>query len=158
VTADAADLLFHEAELLDEGRFNDWLALLAPDLRYWAPSRADQPRNAEQMGEGDRLPLFDETRESLALRIRRLETGLAWSEVPATRTRRLVGNIRATTDDAGRLHLKSNLLVFRSRSPGNESLLSCGRQDVWSRSATWLLHQRKIIVDHRTVENISLFL
>ena len=29
--------LFHEARLLDERRFDDWLALFAPDGWYWVP-------------------------------------------------------------------------------------------------------------------------
>jgi 3-phenylpropionate/cinnamic acid dioxygenase small subunit len=156
--AEVCDLLYHEAELLDAGRFDEWLALLAPDLRYWAPSRADLPRAAEQAGEADRLPLFDESRESLTLRIRRLETGLAWSETPATRTRRLIGNVRCEAGSAERLQVRSNVLIWRSRSPGGESILAGARQDVWSHMPHWQLHERKIVIDHRTVENLSLLL
>ena len=41
--------LYHEAELLDERRYEDWLALLADDVRYWMPMR----RNVK-FGELDR--------------------------------------------------------------------------------------------------------
>ena len=34
-----ADFLYREAELLDERRYQDWLALLADDIRYWMPMR-----------------------------------------------------------------------------------------------------------------------
>ena len=30
--------LQHEARLLDEGKFDDWLALFTPDAWYWVPS------------------------------------------------------------------------------------------------------------------------
>jgi hypothetical protein len=46
--ADALDLdrcerfLLHEARLLDEARFDDWLALFTPDAWYWVPSAPDQ--------------------------------------------------------------------------------------------------------------------
>jgi len=156
--AEVADLLYHEAELLDAGRFDDWLALLALDLRYWAPSRADLARAAEQAGEADRLPLFDEDRDSLTLRVRRLDTGLAWSEIPATRTRRLIGNVRCEAGIGERLRVRSNFLVWRSRSPGGESILAGARHDVWSPAPQWQLHERKIVIDHRTVENLSLLL
>jgi 3-phenylpropionate/cinnamic acid dioxygenase small subunit len=33
------EFLYHEAELLDERRYEDWLALLADDVRYWVPMR-----------------------------------------------------------------------------------------------------------------------
>lgn len=154
----ACELLYREAELLDEGRFDEWLALLAPDLRYWAPSRADLPRAEEAAGEAVRLALFDETRESIALRLKRLQTGLAWSETPPSRTRRHVGNVRVQPLEGARLRVRSYLLVFRSRSPDDETLLSAERDDVWSRSDGWLLHERRIVVDHRTVDNLSLLL
>jgi 3-phenylpropionate/cinnamic acid dioxygenase small subunit len=33
------EFLYHEAELLDERRYEDWLALIADDIRYWMPMR-----------------------------------------------------------------------------------------------------------------------
>lgn len=148
-------LLFDEAQLLDSGQFDAWLELLAPDLRYWAPVRLDVSRADEAADEASRLPLFDETRESLELRVKRLATGFAWIESPPSRTRRFVTNVMVDDDKSGRLRVRSNLLVFRSRSPGDETLFSGRREDRWSRQGRWLLHERKIIVDHRTVENMS---
>jgi ethylbenzene dioxygenase beta subunit len=159
LTARVSRLLYEEADLLDNGRYADWLALLAPDLRYWAPVRADLARTDEREGETSRLPLFDETRETLALRIQRLGTGLAWSEIPPSRTRRLVGNVIVDDDGSGRVRVRSNLLVFRSRSPHDETILCAGRDDRWSHGDKgWRLHERKISVDQRSVENMSLFL
>ena len=34
--------LLHEARLLDEGKFDDWLALFTPEARYWVPSEPDR--------------------------------------------------------------------------------------------------------------------
>jgi 3-phenylpropionate/cinnamic acid dioxygenase small subunit len=34
-----AEFLYREAELLDERRYDDWLALLSDDIRYWMPMR-----------------------------------------------------------------------------------------------------------------------
>jgi 3-phenylpropionate/cinnamic acid dioxygenase small subunit len=156
---DAAQLLYHEAQLLDDGRFDEWLALLAPDLRYWAPVRADLPRAEAMAGEAERLALFDETRDSLLLRVKRLSTGLAWSEIPPTRTRRMVANVVVDADSApDRLRVRSNFILFRSRSPSDESLLAGCREDVWSHAGRWLLHARKITLDHRTLENLPLLL
>src|ERR1700683_2582166 len=35
-------LLLYEARLLDEGKFDDWLALFTLDGWYWVPSEPDQ--------------------------------------------------------------------------------------------------------------------
>ncbi len=39
LTQEIAEFLYAEAELLDERRHDDWLALLADDIRYWMPMR-----------------------------------------------------------------------------------------------------------------------
>jgi 3-phenylpropionate/cinnamic acid dioxygenase small subunit len=155
---DVEQLLYHEAHLLDSGLFHDWLELMAPDLRYWAPVRAEVPRKQEREEESSRLPLFDETRASLDLRIRRLDTGLAWVEIPHTRTRRFISNITVEDDADGLVRVRSNFMLFRSRSFVEQWIVVGCREDKWSRSDKWLLRERKIILDHCTVENMPLFL
>lgn len=156
--SEVEQLLYREAHLLDSGAFNEWLELLAPDLRYWAPVRAEVPRSQEAEEEAGRLPLFDETKATLALRISRLETGLAWVENPATRTRRFVTNVVTEPKADGLVHVRSNLLLFRSRSFRDETILAGCREDEWSSGDRWLLKERKILIDHCTVENMSLLL
>lgn len=158
MSSDVEQLLYHEAHLLDSGGFHEWLELLAPDLRYWAPVRADVHRKQEKESEARRLPLFDETKASLTLRISRLDTGLAWVENPTTRTRRFVTNVTAEKEANGLLLVRSNLLLFRSRSFTDETILVGCREDKWSSSDKWLLSERKILIDHCTVENMSLLL
>src|SRR6202030_831721 len=34
--------LLHEARLLDDGKFDDWLALFTPEAWYWVPSEPHQ--------------------------------------------------------------------------------------------------------------------
>jgi 3-phenylpropionate/cinnamic acid dioxygenase small subunit len=158
MTTDVEQLLYHEAFLLDSGGFHEWLELLAPDVRYWAPVRASLSREQEREGEANRLPLFDETKASLALRISRLDTGLAWVENPSSRTRRFVTNIAVRQEASGLVSVRSNLLVFRSRSFADETILVGCREDKWSGSDKRLLRERKILIDHCTVENMSLIL
>ena len=38
--------LLHEARLLDEARFDDWLALFTPDGWYWVPSEPESGQSA----------------------------------------------------------------------------------------------------------------
>lgn len=155
---DVEQLLYHEAHLLDSGLFHDWLELMALNLRYWAPVRAEVPGKQEMEDETSRLPLFEETKASLILRVNRLDTGLAWTEIPPTRTRRFISNITSERETNSLVRVRSNFMVFRSRSFVEEWIVVGCREDKWSRSDKWLLRERKIILDHCTVENISLFL
>ena len=51
--------LYLEAALLDEGKFHEWLAILADDIHYWMPTRynraAARARARVQQAERDRL-------------------------------------------------------------------------------------------------------
>ncbi|HEY7608966.1 MAG TPA: aromatic-ring-hydroxylating dioxygenase subunit beta [Alphaproteobacteria bacterium] len=84
-TRDAIDtLLQREAALLDERRYEDWLALYAADAWYWVPHRPGQtsPR--------DEVSLFYDDRMLMETRVRRLMTAIAHAETPRTRTSRVV--------------------------------------------------------------------
>jgi 3-phenylpropionate/cinnamic acid dioxygenase small subunit len=99
-------LLEREARLLDQLRYEDWLALLAPECIYWVPStpNAGDPRREIAVMFDDRRRLED--------RVYRLRTGFAWSQAPASRTVRLISNVEvfATDRDSVRM-VRSNFLI-----------------------------------------------
>jgi benzoate/toluate 1,2-dioxygenase beta subunit len=99
-------LLEREARLLDQLRYDDWLAMYAAECIYWVPStpNAGDPRRQISVMFDDRRRLED--------RVYRLRTGFAWSQAPASRTVRLVSNVEvfATRHDDIRM-LRSNFLI-----------------------------------------------
>ena len=69
-------LIYREAFLLDEGRFEEWLKLFSPNGRYWVPLSKSQR-------EGDaQLSIADEDMNLLRLRVERLASGRAHSQQP----------------------------------------------------------------------------
>ena len=52
------DLLYEEAELLDDRRFHQWLDLFTDDLHYWMPVREN--RNGREVGRPIYLPIDEE--------------------------------------------------------------------------------------------------
>ena len=104
-------LLEREARLLDERRFDDWLALYAEHCVVWVPA-------AEQAGDPRReVTVFFDDRRRLEDRIYRLGTGKAWSQVPASRTVRLVSNVEAfRTQERSVLMVRSNFLIAEFRA------------------------------------------
>ncbi|MGH9064708.1 MAG: aromatic-ring-hydroxylating dioxygenase subunit beta [Acidimicrobiales bacterium] len=152
--------LFHEAELLDDRRFEEWLALFAEDATYEVPIRVTRERQAEW----ELAPnawIFNDTKETLAIRIQRLATEYAWAEQPASRTRHFVANVRVTTVASGDHEVRSNLLVYRSRGSSiRVDLFSADRRDTLRRTAQgWLIARRWVALDQSTVDanNISIF-
>lgn len=102
--------LFHEARLLDERRFADWLALWTEDGRYWVPRFHDQANPFEQVS------LFWEDKMLREVRVRRVENARNWSQQPLTRSAHLIGNIAIEgVDGGGRLIVRSTLQLTEWR-------------------------------------------
>lgn len=106
----AQSFLVREARLIDDGRFNDWLDLFAGDGLYWVPVTAGggDPRREVSHAFDDHRRLTD--------RVYWLRTGLAYSQLPPSRTRRLVSNVETFEDlDDTRL-IRSNFVIHEYRA------------------------------------------
>ncbi len=153
--------LFHEAELLDGGRFTEWFALMTDDLHYHMPVRLTREKS-EKPDMSEAMEHFSEDREMLRLRIERLKTDFAWAEDPPSRTRRFISNVRvAPTDRDGEFEVKSYLLVYRNRGDSaSAELISCERRDLLVGSgSSWKIKRRTILVDQANlgVRNLGIF-
>lgn len=106
----AGSLLTREARLIDDGRFNAWLELFSADCLYWVPvtSGSGNPRTEVSHAFDDRRRLTD--------RVHWLRTGLAYSQIPASRTRRLVGNVEVLDEAPGARLVRSNFVVHEFRA------------------------------------------
>jgi 3-phenylpropionate/cinnamic acid dioxygenase small subunit len=117
LTHDVAQLLYHEARLLDERRFAEWLSLFTEDARYWCPceNAADPLRD---------VSVFFDDAARMAERVFRLENGPAFAQDPPSKTRRLITNIQCEADgDATHaLIARSNFIIGSFRRD---------HQDVW---------------------------
>jgi ethylbenzene dioxygenase subunit beta len=104
--AELEAFVLHEARLLDERRFAEWLALFAEDGVYWVPTLPGQASPQEA------LSLFHEPKPLLAMRVARLEGTDLHIQAPPSRTVHHVSAIE-TTDD---LEVRSALVVAEWRA------------------------------------------
>lgn len=152
-----AAFLYHEAELLDGGQFEDWLAVLTDDVRYRMPIRVTQEhRKADEFSTS--MSHFDETRQTLEMRVARLCSATAWAEKPPSRTRHFVTNIRVVSATGNTLEVKSNLLLYRNRgdSPDHD-LLSAERHDCLREVGEKMkLASRLILIDQSSLSTLNL--
>jgi len=132
-------LIEREARLLDELRFDEWLALYAPECVYWVPASpaGGDPRREVAISFDDRRRMED--------RIYRLRTGYAWSQAPKSRTVRIISNVEVF--DAGRDEarmVRSNLLISEFRPDGIRFLSGwCGHRFV-EQDGRWLIAVRQV--------------
>jgi 3-phenylpropionate/cinnamic acid dioxygenase small subunit len=152
--------LYHEARLLDQGHFEAWLALMAPEIRYDMPTRkAVDPKQG--LGFDLDFGLFAENHASLSARVGRLQTDQAWCEQPRSRTRHFLSNILVEQTAGGQLSVSSSLLLSRIRSSRPLDLFTGERQDILRRdgSSGLKLVKRVILLDQTVIEshNLSIF-
>ena len=110
----AEDFLFHEADLLERWRLDEWHSLFLPDGRYEIPALDDPWGDPES----SQFFVADDA-ELLAARITRLKSRLAHAENPPSATHRLISNV--TVQDGGRdagdgeVRVGASFIVQRSR-------------------------------------------
>src|SRR5438270_5269480 len=153
---EVADFLYREAELLDERRYEEWLALLADDIRYWMPMR----RNVK-FGAGEReftrettdINWFDEGKDTLSRRVKQIMTGIHWAEEPVSRISHLVSNVQVveatpSVADAREVTVKCRFLIYRNRVETETDILVCKREVVLRREghAGWQIGRRKLLL------------
>ena len=158
----AVDFLYREAEILDERRHEEWLALLTDDVRYVVPVRVTSAHSLADSALED-MAHFDEDKYSLSRRVARFDTGHAWAEDPPSRLRHHLSNVRTfATENENELVVESAVLLFRSRGDVLEpSLLSVGRVDLLRlEDGVWRLARRHIAADESVLrmQNLAVFL
>lgn len=163
------DFLYREAELLDQRRYQDWLALLADDIRYWMPMRRNV-KYGEDEGEftraGSDIAWFDEGKDTLARRVKQIETGIHWAEEPRSRLSHLVTNVQVqdaqpSLAEPREVSVSCRFLIYRNRVETETDILVGKREDSLRRNgAGWLLAGRKIILDQNVLlsKNLTFFI
>ena len=116
---DAVSFVAHEARLLDERRYDEWLALFADDGRYWVPLQGA----AQQEGAAHNA-LADEDRLLLQLRIERLKNPRAHSQHPPSRCQHVLQAPTVTLDEPERCELRTPFVYIESR--GERQLMLAG--------------------------------
>jgi 3-phenylpropionate/cinnamic acid dioxygenase small subunit len=168
VQQEIADFLYHEAELLDERRYQDWLALLADDIRYWMPMRRNVKygeEGREFTREGTDIAWFDEGKDTLTRRVRQIETGIHWAEEPVSRISHLVTNVQLVEASpslaaAQEVTARCRFLIYRNRVETETDFLVGKREDMLRRAGEgWQIARRKIILDQNVLlsKNLTFF-
>jgi 3-phenylpropionate/cinnamic acid dioxygenase small subunit len=120
--------LYAEARLLEDNRFDLWLASFSEDVRYWMPVRQNIDASASDESLLDTFALFDDDKQSLELRILRVKTGEAHAEVPPSVTQRFITNVVAEPATGNSFKVYSNFMVYQERR-GLHGITFYGRRE-----------------------------
>jgi 3-phenylpropionate/cinnamic acid dioxygenase small subunit len=123
LSRDAFELfLIHEANLLDDRRFRDWMELFAEDGAYWVPAAANQ------QSPFDHASLFYDDRTLMNTRVDRLEHPRIHIQNPPSRTAHIIGNVLVGKIDeaAGEVEVSSSVMMVEHREDSQR--IFAGRQ------------------------------
>jgi p-cumate 2,3-dioxygenase subunit beta len=109
--AQAQELVFREAALLDDWKTDEWSSLFTEDAEYLVPS-TDDPNGSPSSS----LFLIYDDRVRLVQRGVRLLKRTAHAEYPHSRTTRVVSNVRVSVEERGADRIDCTFVVYRSRA------------------------------------------
>lgn len=153
---------YHEAMLLDDRRFEDWVALFTDDTHYFMPIRRTRSRREldKEFTQPGEMAFFDDNKMLLEGRVKKLLSGTAWAEDPPSRTRHIITNILITDDRGTELDVRSNFLLYRTRLKSEELSWIGSRQDLLRRTTDSFQIARRHIYLEQTLllsQNLSNF-
>jgi 3-phenylpropionate/cinnamic acid dioxygenase small subunit len=155
--------LYHEAELLDERRYEEWLDLFTDDVHYFMPLRRNVPHDEperEFTRAGADVNWFDEGKDTLTRRVKQILTGIHWAEEPPSRICHMVSNVQVVADGSAEVTVKSRFLVYRNRVETETDFLVGKREDRLRRvNGGWKIARRKIVLDQNVLlaKNLTMF-
>lgn len=162
VQQDIQEFMFREALALDERRFRDWLEFLSEDISYDVPLRVVREGLAEwELSPNGRI--FQDNKQTLEIRVRRLETDFAWAEQPPSRTRHYVTNVLVDAGEQdGEYEVSSYCLIYRSRGDSIEpNFVSVFRKDLVRKTSDgYEIARRWAAIDQAVINahNLSIFI
>ena len=158
----------HEADLLDQRQFRDWLDLLAEDLVYFMPIRRNvkfgEHAERENTRQGEGISWFDEDKWTLTKRVEQILTGVHYAEEPLSRVTHMVSNIRLlevtpSPADPSEVTVGCRFLVYQSRVEYENYTFIGRRTDVLRRHGdSWLIARRELILEQNVLlaKNLSI--
>jgi 3-phenylpropionate/cinnamic acid dioxygenase small subunit len=154
------NVLYAEADLLDNRRYEEWLDMLSEDIRYWMPLRRNIKfgrETQENSRELEELAWFDENKTTLSLRVKQIMTGIHWAEEPPSRISHFVTNVRIieavpSLTSPSEVKISSRFLVYRNRLRDETDILAGKREDVLRKeNGQWKISRRNIFLDQNVL-------
>ncbi len=124
------DFIYREARLMDEHRYDEWLALWTDDAVYWVPS------NNDELDPMQSVSIIYDDRGRISDRIDRLKSGMAYAQKPPSRMRRVVSNLEVEEGGNDEVTVYSNFVLTEIRR---------GVHNIWSGCTNHRLRMEMVV-------------
>jgi p-cumate 2,3-dioxygenase beta subunit len=136
------DFLYHEAELLDSWRLDDWLALFAEDAVYQVPS-TDLPEDASA---DDNLFYVADDHARLTERVIRLNKRGAHAEQPRSKTRHVISNVRCERAE-DHIAVRAAFVTYRAKGGHTDHFVGHSRYRLREAGEGFLIVEKRCSLD-----------
>ncbi len=153
---EVTDLLYEEADLLDEWRLDEWLQLYTDDARYAIPCNDDPDGDAARS-----LMLIDDDRLRMESRVDRLNNRRAHREYPHSNLRHLVTNIRIGNRHDDEVEVRASFAVWRFRNGGEKHYVGRYLYRLVMSEGRLRIRSKRVVLDMttlRSAEDVAIFL
>lgn len=137
--------LFHEADLIDHWRLEEWSALYAANGRYLIP-----PLNSTDPASQDdtkTLFLLADDKVMLDARAKRMLKKTAFVENPRSHVRHMIANVRIVSDDGARIVVAANFCVYRIRRGVIGTYIGEYRHRLLRDGTAFLIEEKRVCLD-----------
>jgi len=156
---DAEGLVYHECQLLDERRLDEWLELFTEDGVYWLPtSDLDRPEGASAM--------YDDALQRKK-RVHQLLREPRLAQTPPSRTVHLISNVQIDqSDGSSEATVRCNVLIAEVRPASHPApqlglstprlLAGHCRYDLRRERGRWAIAMKKVLLVDRDLPLFNL--
>lgn len=146
-----------EVILLQNRRFDEWLALFSKDLVYRVPTIAVAAQGDTLSYELEELSYYEENYVTLSERVRKVMHPQTWAEQPGSKTRYFIQLLDVLEDEDNNVHAVTNFLLIQNR-PGLEQLFCGERHDVLKQrqGSDFEIARREVLLDRPVLGNQGL--
>jgi len=145
---DVEELLYHEAELLDDWQLDTWLTLYTEDARYVIPPTDDRDADPSSA-----LVLIDDNRMRMRARVERLNSRKAHREYPHSNLRHLVSNIRLEVVERDELPVRASFAIWRYRAGRETVYVGCYRYRLVMIEDQLFIRSKRVELDLTTLRS-----
>jgi p-cumate 2,3-dioxygenase subunit beta len=137
------NFFYAEADLLDNWRLDEWLALFdAEATGFYMPTTDLLDGDPRQD-----LYLISDDMPKLRSRVAQLVGGLTWAENPRSRTRRIISNVKIDGRDGNALLVRANFVVYRMRFQNIDPYIGEYHYRLRPTETSFSILERRVVLD-----------
>ncbi|MCW3837632.1 aromatic-ring-hydroxylating dioxygenase subunit beta [Sphingomonas canadensis] len=153
--ADAEALLYREAELLDEGDWDGWLAMYTADALFWMPAWRDEETPTADPDRELSL-IYYSGRAGLEDRVYRARSGQSVASRPRPRCLHCISNVRVISAGAAEAEVASAFVVHLHdvRAARTHQFFGRYRHTLRLEDGGWRIAAKKILLLNDTIPTV----